>query len=77
MVGYLSPRDIERLAASLKPEWEEVSCVVPYTLKDKLEQLKTELRDTFFIIITDAHEGQLDSRFDTEPISFKKMAEFA
>lgn len=74
---YLNKQDMDALASALKPEGKNVSFSPPHTLKDKFEQLKNELRDTFFIIITDASEGQLESRFDKDPISFKKMAEFA
>lgn len=45
--------------------------------KSIVERLKEEMRDTVFIIVTDAAKGQLESRLHTNPVSLKKMMQFA
>ena len=70
-------KDIDILVDALRPEGRAIPFTVPRGIKDKLDALREELRDTFFIMITDAHPGQLESRFDTSPVSFKKLSELA
>lgn len=45
----------------------------PKELDEKLKALRKELRDTLFIVLTDALTGQMESVMDAEPYSLKKL----
>jgi len=71
---YLNEQDITSLARALFPSSSvRAKLHLRRNLKEKLTRLKNELQDTAFIIFTDAHKGQLESRFNKNPVSFKKM----
>lgn len=66
------------LALALTPELDARKPLrLPPDIKKKFLKIKEELRDTFFIIFTDAHTGQLEQRFNKVPVSFKKMIDLA
>ena len=65
------------LARSLYPEGQNIRYKVPRKLQQKFEAMRVDLRDTAFIFITDAHEGQFDQRLDKAPLSLVKMMQLA
>lgn len=74
----LTAGDVKALALALYPNPNVGAPLqIPPTLEEKLLAIKEELRDTFFIIFTDASRGQLPNRFNKEPLSFKKMIDLA
>jgi hypothetical protein len=70
-------RDRHALLRSLYPEGLDVRYHQPTDIKSKLIELRKDLSDTAFIIITDAHEGQFDGRLDKPPVSLVKMMQLA
>lgn len=76
-VTFLDEKERILLVRSLYPEGLEVHYHPPRLLEPKLRALRTDLRDTAFIIITDAHEGQFDGRLDKSPVSLVKMMQLA
>lgn len=77
--GFQSFSEEERLllARSLSPEGLEVRYHVPLSLEGKLRAMRADLRDTAFIIISDAQEGQFEQRLDKAPVSLVKMMQLA
>ncbi len=86
--AHLSLEDMKILARALEPETGNQPFSLPSRFKDTrggdgallpgfASRLKEELRDTVFIFITDANEGQLEQRVDSPPVSLRKMLEFA
>lgn len=74
----LQYEDMKALALALTPQTDERAPLrMPADLEAKMLKIKKELRDTFFVIFTDANEGQLESRFNKPPVSFKKMIDLA
>lgn len=76
----LDERDRAMLLKAFAAEGSDISAVrfqPPRALVPKLESLKSDLRDTAFIIVTDAHEGQFDSRLNASPVSLTKMMKMA
>ncbi|HEY4519448.1 MAG TPA: hypothetical protein VJH33_00215 [Candidatus Paceibacterota bacterium] len=73
----LDDGDRRALALSLYPESGNTRYAVPRALKAKLEGLRADLKDTAFIIITDAHEGQFEGRLHKSPVSLIKMMQLA
>lgn len=61
---YLSDEDLRKLAAALAPGPPGSALALPEELKIKLEKVKRELRDTTFIVITDAVMSYLTSRVE-------------
>ncbi len=85
---YFSKKDIEALYYALAPEEGVETISLPNNfmgsvnkegeyIPGKIDLLREELKDTVFIIITDAYPGQLDSRLNKEPVSLIKMLSFA
>lgn len=81
---HLTMEDMNTLARSLKPNktGRNLSPSVdrfspPRALLEKLARIKEELRDTIFVIFTDAHPGQLEERLHKNPVSFQKLIELA
>lgn len=72
----LSGNELRMLAKSLAPEGQ-VQYVVPREIRDKLIAIRRELRDTVFVIITDAHMGQIDNVMDKPPYSLRKQMQLA
>lgn len=72
----LSGNELRMLAKSLAPEGE-VQYVVPREIRDKLIAIRRELRDTVFVIITDAHRSQIDDVMDYPPYSLRKQMQLA
>ncbi|MDP3734804.1 MAG: hypothetical protein Q8R39_00020 [bacterium] len=74
---FLSGEDMRKLAASLYPDSGTDRFSPPVALEGKLGRLRVELEDTVFILLTDAHPGQLEERLHRAPVSFKKLSELA
>ncbi|MBI2048375.1 MAG: hypothetical protein HYT30_00390 [Parcubacteria group bacterium] len=86
--AYLSLEDMNELVLALFPEGENARFSLPHRFRAEeraggervpglAEKLKEELRDTVFIIITDALQAQLQGRLDKPPVSVVKMLKFA
>ena len=73
----LSFEESEILIRSFVPEGENIHLSIPRSLKEKISKLKEKVRHAVFIIVTDGLKNQLKTRFDKEPVSLKKMLEFA
>lgn len=77
--GYadLSGKELRRLASSLAPGGSEKEYEPPRELREKLLKIREELRDTVFIIITDATLGQMDATLGAGPTSLRKQLQLA
>ncbi|MDP3646269.1 MAG: hypothetical protein Q8R25_04230 [bacterium] len=73
----LDEADRLTLARSLYPEGQNVRYHVPRQLREKFVAMRADLRDTAFIFVTDAQEGQFAGRLDKEPYSLVKMMQLA
>ena len=76
-VTFLDEKDRQTLIRSLYPEGLDVRYHPPRLLESKLIALRKDLRDTAFIIISDAQEGQFEQRLDKTPVSLVKMMQLA
>lgn len=76
-VTFLDDKDRLMLIRSLYPEGLDVRYHPPRLLEPKLIALRKDLRDTAFIIISDAQEGQFEARLDKTPVSLVKMMQLA
>lgn len=74
---HLSGKELRLLAKSLEPEGMRSSYAPPQELMQKLFLIKEELRDTVFILITDALVGQMDNVMNVPPYSLKKQMQLA
>lgn len=74
---YLSGREMLVLARSLGPGRSGANYVPPSELREKLLQLRAELKDTVLIMITDALVYQVSNVLNVSPYSLKKMLELA
>lgn len=77
-LAYFSDMEKKELALALYPESNlNAEFHLPGSLEEKLAKIKEELRDTVFVILTDAFPSQLEGRYNKKPVSFKKMVDLA
>ena len=75
---YLSGQDIRSLAMALAPGDTSSRLALPHDLREKLERVREELRDTVFIVLTDAVVQFLASRVEQGlPYSIRRQMQLA
>ena len=76
---YLNGQDIRSIAVALAPGKDSASrFTLPNDLREKLERIREEFRDTVFIIFTDAVVSFLSSRVESgSPYSIRREMQLA
>lgn len=77
MATHLNGKELRLLAKSLEPGSMLSSYTPPQELMKKFSLIKEELRDTVFILITDALVAQMDLVMNKPPYSLKKEMQLA
>lgn len=73
---YLDGKEFKLLGEALSPR-ASVDFAPPALIEEKLKKIRGELRDTVFILVTDAVGHQMDKVLNTGPQSLKKLMQLA
>ncbi|MDO8561032.1 MAG: hypothetical protein Q7R91_02355 [bacterium] len=74
---HFSGKDMQVIYASLAPGPKESSLYLPKDIMQKVAKVKEEMRDTVFIIPTDAVVSYLESRMDGQHPSIRRLLQLA
>ena len=74
---HLDGKELRLLAKSLEPGSISSAYIFPQELRSKFSLIKEELKDTIFVVITDALAAQVDLVMNKPPYSLKKEMQLA
>lgn len=74
---YFSGRDMQMIYASLAPGPKESPLYLPKDIAEKIAKVKMEMRDTIFIVPTDAVVFYLQGRMDGQHPSIRRLLQLA